>query len=109
MCWITWHAKEDPDSVDAEFIAAYNSEAHEAIPTTVGALAVVAALRHEIYDDLLRPIAYEAWELDREIAINAVKFRGDPAASVSGLARLENQASSLTERLTEKIAEAFEG
>jgi hypothetical protein len=54
MEWLTWHAAKRPGSLDVSLAAAYESAVHAVYPKVLGAMAVLASLDLELYQDSSR-------------------------------------------------------
>jgi len=104
--WLTWIAKFDPSALDAESIKSYDNEVHDAMPKLLGAMATVASLNLNVYDDL-QQLCERLYDLDRTVAVS-LRAPGTVEATEAAHHELERsweKARQLERVLPQQVAE----
>jgi hypothetical protein len=84
MEWITWHARRVGE-VTPESIKAYEAGIHAAYPKALGAMAVVASIDADLYQDL-KIQADSLYDLESRVALAAISVpRGEANARLAPL------------------------
>jgi hypothetical protein len=108
MEWLTWHAKQDPDSI-ASLKNNYETEVHRTYPELLGAMAITAALNLTLYSDL-RVLVDQVYRLEGEVAVSLLKAVRPGPKQTDGLLELtalNSAATRLYEELPVQLAEAM--
>ncbi len=102
ISWITWYARHDPASVDAQMAGSYEQENHAVIPKLQGALAVVASLSLTVYEEL-QPLVHRLFVLDKHVSTAVVKLRDDRAGAIASLRTLLDDVDELQDSLPAEL------
>jgi hypothetical protein len=104
MCWLTWRAAYDRDSIGEKQIGEYDYEMHGLLPKIEGAIAALYAIS-PASSERIEPIAAEVVRMDAEIGLCCVTFRG---GDIGPLADAHPAAVALQERLMAGLRGASE-
>lgn len=66
---MTWIAKYDPSALNADNIKRYDEEVHDAMPKLLGAMATVASLNLNVYEEMQR-LCKRLYDLDATVAVS---------------------------------------
>jgi hypothetical protein len=98
ISWITWYARYDPETLDADMTRSYERETHETIPKLQGSLAVVASLSLTVYEQL-QPLIHRLFVLDKHVSIAIGNLRNDRTAAVEALSNLMDDVNAVQDQL----------
>jgi hypothetical protein len=98
ISWITWYATYNADSVDRDTLADYKKSAHEVIPALQGALAVVASLSIDTYDDL-QGFVHRLFVLDKRVSLALVEMPSNRNAAIAALREIFADVNDLQDQL----------
>lgn len=61
--WITWYGDNDPDAINEQSIKSYENEVHSAYALLLGAMAMMASLDLNVYEEM-RPALSNLYKLE---------------------------------------------
>ena len=104
--WVTWHARYQPESVDAAMKSDYVDAVHRAFPAMLGAMAGTAALSMDVYFGM-QPVLSRLYKAEEEVAV-AMRFiasSGPPRdEAIEQLSGLHQAALDLLDELPNEIS-----